>query len=138
MKTILWVDDDINSDALMPFVDELEEDGFNILKANGPDEMYKYLKSNHQEINLIIMDIMMPVNESIRTDDAKGGLNTGYIILENLKESDIYKNIPVLVVSILNDQEITNWSEQHQLKYLSKLDIQPENLCDTIKTIIHN
>ncbi|MEN8218660.1 MAG: hypothetical protein ABFS56_20275, partial [Pseudomonadota bacterium] len=78
---ILWVDDDIDL-TLEPFIDELEDEGYRVLRARTPEEMWSSLQDNFQNISGIIMDIMLPTGESIDANKSKMGILTGLVLLE--------------------------------------------------------
>ena len=42
-KQILWIDDDIKSSILRPYVDEFFDNGYSILKVKNPDD----IEENH-------------------------------------------------------------------------------------------
>ena len=67
--TILWVDDDIK--RLRVFVDEMQDEGYEIVQAETPEEMEAALSRERQNIDLIIMDLMLPIGDRISPDDVK-------------------------------------------------------------------
>jgi CheY-like chemotaxis protein len=56
---ILWVDDDINTLFLKLHLDDLQDDGFTVLRAENPDEVESLLQEN-KDIKMIITDNSMP------------------------------------------------------------------------------
>ncbi len=91
-KGILVVDDiEINRASIMANLEEK----FHILEASNGKEALKLLDKSFAEVNLIITDIMMPKMN-------------GFELLIELKKSVLYKNIPVIVITGLNeiDKEI--------------------------------
>jgi signal transduction histidine kinase/DNA-binding response OmpR family regulator/ligand-binding sensor domain-containing protein len=84
--TILVVEDNINMQQYLT----LELNKFNVLIANNGAEAMQLLASAIAQPQLIISDIMMPVMD-------------GYTLLENLKTKDIYRKIPVIMLTARTD-----------------------------------
>jgi CheY-like chemotaxis protein len=139
---ILWVDDDIFS-SLNPHIDELEDYGYKVLKADSLEEMWSHIDDNNTDIYLIIMDIMMPTgpqsqdtnNRVININKAKGGILTGLRVLEDLNTKGLLNNKKVLIFTILGEQEITEWSKKNKVKSMRKQETTPFKLLDTIKSM---
>ncbi|MBT3281020.1 MAG: response regulator [Campylobacteraceae bacterium] len=88
-KNILLVDD---SQILLDLlIHALKDSGLDNIDTavNGKEALEMSIKNNY---NLIITDINMPKID-------------GFKLISKLKELDKYKNIPVLVLSVLSDEE---------------------------------
>ena len=86
--TILIVDDEpFNVDYL---VQELEESDYNLITASNGREALEQVRSEMPD--LILLDIMMPVMD-------------GFAVLGELKTDPLLRNIPVIVISAVNDLE---------------------------------
>lgn len=86
-NTMLIVDDlDINRDVLI----EMFKNDFNILEAEDGYECLELVKKYGSQINILLLDIQMP------------GI-TGLEVLECRKNDPIFKDIPVIVITI-NDE----------------------------------
>lgn len=83
-KTILCVDDEI--DILELFQDELEDNGFNVIKAGSGNEGIEAFKNN--DIDCLISDIRMPNGD-------------GVSLVKNIKEQG--KDIPMFLVTGFSD-----------------------------------
>jgi CheY-like chemotaxis protein len=82
-KSVLIVDDDErNRFALSSYLDTLE---MKVFTANDGDAAMKLLQSG-KEIDLILLDVMMPVMD-------------GFEMLKALKRDAVLKNIPVIAVT---------------------------------------
>lgn len=88
MGTILLVDD--NMDALLVVGAGLEDGGFEVITARSAVEVYSSLEAH--PIDLVILDLMMPET---------GGLE----ILQELRASASWKNLPVIILSALDQGE---------------------------------
>ena len=83
-KTILCVDDEI--DILELFEDELEDSGFNVIKAGSGNEGIEAFNNNH--IDCLISDIRMPNGD-------------GVSLVKNIKDQG--RDIPMFLVTGFSD-----------------------------------
>jgi two-component system alkaline phosphatase synthesis response regulator PhoP len=81
-KTILVAEDDINISELVEY--NLEQNGYNVLKATNGQVAIE--KLNSYEIDLAILDIMLPIVD-------------GLGILSNIRNDVAKKNIPVIMLT---------------------------------------
>lgn len=87
---ILLVDDyEVNIDLLEAYL-ELSDIPVNIYKAYNGAQAYAYIEQ--QSLDMILLDVMLP--------DA-----SGYDICRHLKNIRMYQNIPVIMITALNDKE---------------------------------
>jgi len=87
-KVILVVDDDLT--LLEMYVERIKAEGAIVIQAQDGEEAIAQAKESHP--HLILLDIMMPK------------LN-GLEVLKHLKEDDGTKDIPVIILSALADEE---------------------------------
>jgi CheY-like chemotaxis protein len=87
-KTVLIVDDDVDITEQHKMI--LESASFSSIVANNVDEAWKALETNH--IDLILLDVMMEKN----TD--------GFNMAQKLKSMDIIKEIPIIMVTSVNQK----------------------------------
>ena len=83
-NTILLVDDDSRNIFTLSAL--FQEAGANTLHALNGLEALDILKNNHEEIDLILMDIMMPKMN-------------GYEAMEKIRNDTIYDKIPIIAVT---------------------------------------
>jgi len=87
-KSILVVDDDLNTLQVVGYT--LRRNGYNVICGTRGNEALNLAVKHHPD--LIILDILMP------------GIN-GYEVLKQLQNNSATKDIPVLILSVLNDKE---------------------------------
>jgi len=85
-RTILIVDDD--KIILEMFAESLESRGFECLRASGAEEGFSILE--RVLVDLILLDVLMPVMD-------------GITMLGEIRKRPEWKEIPVIVLSGLND-----------------------------------
>ena len=87
-KVILIVDDDLT--LLEMYVERIKAEGAIVLQARDGEEALAQIKENHP--HLVLLDIMMPkIN--------------GLDVLKQLKDDEATKNIPVIILSALADDQ---------------------------------
>ncbi|MFK7948861.1 MAG: ATP-binding protein [Saprospiraceae bacterium] len=87
LPTILLVEDNMD---LQQYIQLILRPSFNVIIANHGQEALNILKTESQNIRLIISDIMMPIMD-------------GYEFLEQLKQLPDYVEIPVIMLTALSD-----------------------------------
>ncbi len=87
---ILAVDDNVNNTDILK--KRLERLGNMVLTANNGKEGIDILSSNWQEIDLILLDIVMPEMN-------------GFEVLRHVKGSKIFQSIPVIMISSMDDKD---------------------------------
>ena len=104
MAIVLLCDDELMNRKVASKI--LNKEGFSIVEAQNGEEAIEVLKS--QKIDLILMDLMMPVMD-------------GYEATKIIKEDDEYSTIPLIIISALSDKEaITKGLELGADEYLTK------------------
>lgn len=132
---ILWIDDDINRQALRPYIDEFSESGIYITKASNPDESFIKLQENN-DFDCIIVDISMPYGERIKSEDAKGGMQTGLIVLQNLVADNELSKIPKVVFTIVTNPDVRKYCEDNNIPYLEKQEYYSHSFVQKIRQIL--
>lgn len=83
-KTILVVDDDRT--IQLSFIDALEDEGYSVRAVNNGEEALSYLLAQGSKVDLILLDVMMPVMDGFTFRQ------------EQLKHSQL-ANIPTILLS---------------------------------------
>ncbi len=116
-KTILLVDDE---ESIMFFLQKLLiREGYNIIKAGNGKEAVEIYKSNPDEVDLILMDITMPVMSGI---DAYKELTTHY------------PNIKILLMSAYSKE---SFEDVDKINFIRK-PIYPADLMERIVKLLEN
>ncbi|MFA6192582.1 MAG: HD domain-containing phosphohydrolase [Sulfurimonas sp.] len=104
MAIVLLCDDELMNRKVASKI--LEKEGFSVIEAQNGKEAIEVLK--HKKIDLILMDLMMPVMD-------------GYEATKIIKENDEFSTIPLIIISALSDKEaITKGLELGADEYLTK------------------
>lgn len=85
-KKVLVVDDDENTVKFLTVA--LQENGYEAVSAGDGVEGFEKVKSENPD--LVILDVMMP-------------RRTGFLVFKQLRKSEEYKNIPVIMLTAVAD-----------------------------------
>lgn len=97
---------------------------FNLLTAKNGKEVFERLEENNGEVDLIVLDIVMPKMD-------------GFDTLRKLKKDDKYKKIPVVMSTNLSDSGDRDEAiELGAIKYFVKADRTPSELADDVAQIL--
>ena len=120
MKKILVVEDDPHIQTI--YKQKLTQEGFEVIQATNGNQAMEFI---NQKPDLIIIDIVLP-----------GGMD-GFDVIQKINESDIYKKIPVLV--------LTNLENKHKLaadmgvtNYLIKANTSINDVVKRIRELIYD
>jgi CheY-like chemotaxis protein len=96
-KTILYVEDELWQ---MSGVGDRLSANYNVIEARNGDQALAYLESGEHKIDLILLDIMMPLGERIRTPDRgrTAGVEFARIVL---MEKGL--EIPIVCYTVVNE-----------------------------------
>lgn len=135
-KRIVWIDDDINKPKLLPYIDELEENNFEVIKVEKIDNLLSILKKEAERtLSAILVDINMPPgHHDFRK--TRGGLRTGLFILEDILKEDSLNNIPIIVFTNVDDIAVNNYCTNKSILCLKKEDCFSYDFVITIDEII--
>jgi len=119
MSKILIVEDDLYERELYQRV--LENAGYSVITSNNGQEGFQKAFDNPV---LIVLDIMLP---------GKNGL----VILQDLKENEATKHIPVLVLSNLGQENIINEALRSGAEaFVLKSQISTDEFIEKVKAIL--
>jgi DNA-binding response OmpR family regulator len=101
---IFYVEDDLMVADLWAF--EMREEGYNVIIMRTPDELLDKLVSIPTDLTAIIVDMMLPLGDSIDASESEAGLRTGFVLIKKIR--DIFKKqgrtcVPILAITIRSD-----------------------------------
>lgn len=122
MKKILIIEDDTN--LLANYQTELELRKFNVVSVTDGGKAVSAVEKENPD--LILLDIMLP------------NMN-GIDILEEVRNNDKYKNLPVIMLTNYGDEEnIRRSLELGALDYLKKYNVTPSDVGQRIEQVLNS
>lgn len=127
-KTILFLDDDPK--RMSSYVDFLEQNGYDTTLESDSSEAIKTVRERRNEIDLIVIDMMMPTEQRLKHETDYGRRTGLYLLKEIRKISD---DIPIIVLTVVRDSSLRKETEiLGASPYLEK-PIMPSRLEEEIK-----
>lgn len=84
------------------------------------DEAMEFFAAHKDELELVILDVMMPPGRSFGREESNHGLKTGYLVYKAFRQA--FLNLPILLYTNSADEALADKSrEDKHLKYLSKV-----------------
>lgn len=130
---ILFVDDEKN--VLDSYLRELELSNVEVLYVSSVDEGLKILKEGSADVELIILDVMMPWGESFDEEETEQGLRTGFRFYERVRT--INKQLPIMIyTNAIEDDLRIKFEQDPNCRFYQKEDLLPFELAETVKEIL--
>ena len=122
-SVVLIIEDE--SALLDSYAEIIEDGGFSALKAPDGYKGLDTLKENKKDVDLILLDLMMP------------GMD-GLDVLEQIRADEgVYGKAPVIVLTNLSSERVIKEAfERGANGYLMKTEIEPENVVSEIKAVL--
>ena len=130
--TILFIDDDRRlADVLGEYF--AAEGGWEILHAYGPKEALEIVEHQPPELELVLLDIMMPPEGVFDAGRSDYGQSTGVLLLEKLR-ARLGESVPIVILSARQD---LGWllTEGKVEGYLLKT-LTPDELVQGIREVL--
>jgi len=103
---------------------KLEKEGFSVVISTNGSETMKLIEENKP--NLIILDIVMPELD-------------GFEVLKQLKEKPDFKNVPVIVLSNLGQQEdIDRALSLGAFRYIVKSNVSIHDMVESVEEALRD
>ena len=120
---VLFVDDELGCRGMAEMILS-KEAGFNLKTCSSGQEALEFLNNNHANIDVILLDMMMP------------GMN-GTEVLKEIKSNKKYSNIPVLLqTGLKSDLELSKAMSLGANTHIAK-PYNKEQLRAVVKKLIH-
>ena len=130
---ILFVDDERRHTS--DFVRELEESGYQISFQSNVDLALQFLEESENDIELMILDIMMPPGKRFRDVDTDEGLRTGVYLYERARE--IRPELPVIILTNVSDEELeVQFRREANCWYFQKKHYLPYEVAHEVNRIL--
>jgi len=130
---ILLVDDEKRE--MDSYAMELELSGYEVSFQKDVDDASRFFKENVDQIDLLILDIMMPPGSSFKDVDTQLGLRTGIRFYEKIRETA--PNLPVIIFTNVSDEHVAErFRRESQCSFLRKEDYFPFEFAEEVKKVL--
>ena len=125
---ILFIDDEKR--LMDSYVAELRLCGFDVAFESNVDKALRVLEERRAEVELLILDVMMPSGESF-SDQAKQGFRTGVRFYERVRETQ--RDLPIILLTNFPGADIIRVIEgDPHCQVFQKLELLPYELADVV------
>lgn len=130
---ILMIDDEKRT--LDSYLEELALSNFTVRYESSVDAGLKCLEENAHEIELLILDLMMPYGQAFDKDETEKGLRTGIVFYKRVRKTN--DRLPVMILTNNVDEGIRRLFEQDpHCRFFRKEDLLPHELADEVKDFL--
>lgn len=135
-KIILFIDDE--NRGMDSYYQELKlefKNKYEIKFINDLDEANQFLEKNHENIQLIILDVMMPPGKIFKDSDTDDGLKTGIRFYKKIRQN-FPELFTVMFTNYFNKELENTINTNEKSCFFHKEDYLPYELTDEIKKIL--
>lgn len=118
-RTVLIVEDEEDVSEILSF--SLRREGFRVLTASEAAEGLTVARSEHPDV--VLLDVMMP------------GI-TGWEMLERMKAEERTREIPVIMVTVLEEASAVGRAAEHDAAGYIRKPFKPEEVVRTIRSVL--
>lgn len=106
-RTVLLIDD--QPGAMRYYIKALKGSGFDVVVVSSADKAWDFFGEPHPEVNVVILDIMMP--EGSHVEDPHNGLGTGIFLHRRIVSQEAVhavrkRPLPIAVLTNLRREDI--------------------------------
>jgi DNA-binding response OmpR family regulator len=130
---ILFVDDERRDNT--SYLDELRMSGFKVEFRKDVSVAFSFLSEHLAEIELLILDVMMPRSTLFTEEETNGGLRTGLRFYEKVRQ--IAPTLPIIILTNVSDTSIsTMFQDDTNCFFHRKEDRLPFELAEDVKAVL--
>lgn len=130
---ILFVDDE--GRFMDSYMVELKLEGYAVSFQSDVDSALPFLEESLDDVELLILDIMMPPGRSFQDADTRWGLRTGVLFYERVRE--LAPHLPVIIFTNVSDEQLEKrFQAEANCRFLRKKDYLPHELVETVEEIL--
>lgn len=132
---ILFIDDEKRE--MDSYIEELKLSGLDVTFQRDVDSALRLFQTKMDQIDLTILDIMMPPGRAFENDDTNGGLRTGLWLYEKLRE--MRPELPIAIFTNVSDERVAErFRKEQNCWFLSKRDYLPFELVEKVGEILEH
>lgn len=131
---IVFVDDD--KIYIQDYVEELRDNKYNVHHEHNIDKAFEFILENSQEIDLLLLDMMIPSGSLLKDKDNDNGRRTGNLFIEELRNRIDLTLFPIIVFTHVNIQNLPSQVSGVSFQKLQKEAFTPYQLSLKVEEIL--
>lgn len=135
---ILFVDDEPRiMNSLRQYLEaQLKPHGYEVVFHNNVDTAWDFFEKHIEEIDLVILDIMMPPEKQFSTERTNGGLKTGLFFYKRIRART--QEMPVILFTNFSDEDVEKRlrQEDRKARFLQKANYLLLDFVDEVKRML--
>jgi CheY-like chemotaxis protein len=131
---IVFVDDD--KIYIEDYVEELQDNDYIVSHVHNIDKAFDFIVENSQEIDLLVLDMMIPSGSLLKNKDNDNGRRTGNLFIEELRNRIDLTLFPIIVFTHVNIQNLPSIVSGISLQKLQKEEFTPYQLFLKVKDVL--
>jgi len=130
---ILMIDDEKR--ALDSYFSELQMSNFRVSFESSVDAGLKLFEENSTELELLILDLMMPYGEAFNEDETERGFKTGVRFYERVRATN--ERLPIIILTNSVDEGTRKFFEKDpHCQFFEKEQLLPFELADVVRDVL--
>ena len=116
---VLYIDDEADTEKFKSKCEIMREEGIDVIGVTSVRDAIPKVTELAKEIDLILLDIIMPPEDYYTLEETNGGIGTGFRLLQDIRE--VVKDIPIIIVSIRRKNVVEELLKKYNIrKFLEK------------------
>ncbi|HEX8145279.1 MAG TPA: response regulator [Pyrinomonadaceae bacterium] len=133
MKTVLYVDDEADTEKMSSKFELMKAEGITVIPATRIKMALDELEMRRASIDLVILDIIMPPEDYYSLEDTEGGTTTGLKLLEEIRRK--YSDLPIIIVSVRRSPGVQKFEAMYNVADFLEKPVSAFTLAAAIKRI---
>jgi two-component system C4-dicarboxylate transport response regulator DctD len=130
---IVMVDDEMR--WMDSYKRELELSGYQVSFHRNVDGALTFLQQSAEQVDILILDIMMPAGSAFEDENTDSGLRTGMFFFERVRE--IAPDLPVMILTNVSDErQAERFDREKKCRFLRKEDYRPFELVEEVRDML--
>ena len=130
---ILFVDDEKR--RMSSYVDELEFSNYHVDFKSDIDSALAALEQKQDQIELLILDIMMPIGKNFSDIQNNNGLRTGVFFYRKIRQQNA--TLPIIIFTNVSDKNLARDIDQDsKTSFYQKENLCPFMLAEKVKEML--
>lgn len=135
MKKVLYIDDEADSEKMASKFELLRSENIDLIPLTRVKDVLPTLSSFEDSIGLVVLDIIMPPEDSYSLEETDGGTTTGVRLLEDIRSR--FQHIPIIIVSVRRHNFVDEVEARHNIHAYLQKPISAYTLAKAIKSALN-